>query len=372
MCATRQRTAWAVLLMCLLHVELHTQEVIRIPAGHSLTQSSLLQRWKWAQQEAQQRKLQQSYWVGFSVVRLMEEGSFYNTHYSRSSEHKQTVEEMVYGTSHQSYKNNREEYDPSSRYKKVQKDIAVLFRFPPRITSSGKPEKVSAGNIGLPFDAMEYPIIWIGGANGDESVELLIEQYSASSSIEYKSTIIGIMGWHEQSPKVYSILNTVLQSTEADELRKKAAISLGGYDDRKTIGILEQTATSDRSTGVAENAVHGLGRMGSDDAVEALIRLAKTVERDGVRKKAVHNLSRYATENVVTTLNDIVLNDKDLELQKQAVYALTRMKQDDHIPQLISLATTHPHGEIRKYAIHLLGQSKDRRALDALIDIVKK
>ncbi|MCI0558195.1 MAG: HEAT repeat domain-containing protein, partial [Nitrososphaera sp.] len=310
--------------------------------------------------------------VGFSIVRLMNENSFYGSHFSDSRGLK-TLEEILYGTAYQSHKREHDYWDdPSFRYQKVQKDIAVLFRFQPHVTSGGKPEKVAASNIGLSFDQMDLPIVWLGGAKNEQSIELLVEQYKASTSIDVKSTILGIVSWHEQSQKAYGLLRSVLSGNEAEQLRKKAALQLGEFEDAETLELLEETAETDRSAEVAERAVLGIARMDGEAAVDALIRLAKSAKRDGVRKKAVHSLTRYASDKIIPTLQDIVINDKDLELQKQAVYALSRMKREDYIPQLINIAKTHPLAEIRKHAIHMLGQSKDQRALDALIDLVKQ
>lgn len=360
--------AWAVLLLCIFVLDIQAQEVIR---ANTSVQSSLADRWQWAQQEAQLRKLQQGYWVGYSIVRLMRANSFYGTFWSDSRELK-TLEEILYGTSYQSHKREYDEYDPSSRYKKVQKDIAILFRFQPHVNSAHKPEKIFATNIGLSFDDMDLPIVWLGGAKDEESVDLLVNHYRADNTIDSKSTVLGILGWHERSEKARQFLKTVLEGREPEELRKKAALHLGGFEGEETLELLEETASSDRSTDVAESAVLGIGRMENDAALDVLIRLAKNAERDGVRKKAINSLSRFASEKVVSTLQDIVHNDKDQQLQKQAVYALTRIKNQDSIPQLISLAKTHKNNEVRKYAIYMLGQSKDKRALDALIDMVKK
>ncbi|HEY4612734.1 MAG TPA: HEAT repeat domain-containing protein, partial [Bacteroidota bacterium] len=293
-------------------------------------------------------------------------------HFSESRQSPKTLEEILYGTDRQSHRRTRDHFDPSERYRRVQKDIAILFRFQPHADVSRKPEKVSAGTIGLSFDALEYPIVWLGGVSHEESVTLLVTHYDNSSSIDFKSTILGILSWHERSTKAYELLTKVLNGPDAEDLRKKAALFLGEFDDNVTLELLQQAAESDRSSAVAENAVLGISRMESESAVDVLVKLAKNSKRDGVRKKAVHSLSRFASEKAVSTLQDIVYNDKDVELQKQALYALSRIKKDDPIPQLISLARSHTNSEVRKYAIYLLGQSKDERALDALIDLVKK
>ncbi len=361
-----------VIIALAVSAALQAQEVVKIPSGDALAQSSLAERWGWASKEAEQRKFQQGYWVGYSIQRLMPENSFFSIDLSSSGREKKTPEEILFGTDFQSHKRTGDYYDPNSRYKKVVKDVAILFRFHPHVSVSGKPEKMYAGNIGLPFDAMEYPVIWLGNANHEESVQMLTEFFESGSSSDFKSSILGVIAEHDQSPRTYQFLRQLLDSKESDKLRRKAALYLGEYDDEGTLKLLQKTAESDRSTEVAGDAAFGISRMEGEAAVDALIDLARKSQRDDIRKKAVQSLGRHATDKVASTLQDIVYNDKDLELQKQALYALSRIKNDDNVSQLITLAKSHPNGEIRKYAVYLLGQSKDPRALDALIDIVKK
>jgi hypothetical protein len=351
---------------------LPAQEVVKFSADSQNSGQSLAARMTWAGKEAERRKFQDGYWVGYSIQRLMQEGSFFSYDFSSSGKERKTLEERLFGTDFQSDRRTRDHNDPNGRYRKVVKDIAILFRFHPHVTISGKPEKVYAGNIGLPFDAMEYPIVWLGNANHEESVLLLTELFDGSSSIELKRAIVGIAAEHDQSLRAHEFLRHLLDSKESDKLRRKAALFLGEYHDEGTLAVLRTTAESDRSIEVAGDAVFGIARMESDGAIDALVSLAKKSERVEIRKKAVQSLSRYATEKVASTLQDIVYNDKDMELQKQALYALTRTKNDENVGQLIELAKSHPNGDLRKYAVYLLGQSKDPRALDALIDIVKK
>ena len=361
---------WVIVLLVFWAVEVYAQEVITIPQSTSSAQQTLTQRWEWAHQEAQRRNIQGSYWIGYSIVQLMREDSFYGS-FSSDARQLKTLEEILFGTTHQSYRRDRDYIeDPSARFKLVQKDIAVLFRYQLQSGISGKPEKIAATNIGLYFDNLNLPIIWVGGSTDEESVEFLTGHYEQAVSIDVKGTILSVLSLYQRSVKVLELLKNVVQGRESEKLRKKAAVYLGRFEDNATLNLLKEIAESDRSTEVAESAVFGISRMENEASLDVLIALARTAKRDGVRKKAVYSLSQYASDKVMSTLTDIVLNDNDLQLQKHTVYALSRMKRDDTIPQLISLAKTHRNNEIRKYAIYMLGQSKDERALDALINLV--
>jgi HEAT repeat protein len=53
------------------------------------------------------------------------------------------------------------------------------------------------------------------------------------------------------------------------------------------------------------------------------------------------------------------------------VFALSRLPADQAVPELIQVASTTKDATTRKEAIFWLGQSKDPRALDYLVKVVK-
>ena len=65
-------------------------------------------------------------------------------------------------------------------------------------------------------------------------------------------------------------------------------------------------------------------------------------------------------------------NDRSLFVRKRAVYTLEDLPNNEGIPYLIKIAKSHPKSTIRKRAIQCLGDSGDPRALDALVEILKK
>ncbi|NIN92191.1 hypothetical protein GTO36_04245, partial [bacterium] len=68
----------------------------------------------------------------------------------------------------------------------------------------------------------------------------------------------------------------------------------------------------------------------------------------------------------------IAYKDGDTDIQKRAVYALEDLPRNEGVPYLIDIAKTHHKLTVRKAAIYCLGDSDDPRALQALIDIIKK
>jgi HEAT repeat protein len=66
-----------------------------------------------------------------------------------------------------------------------------------------------------------------------------------------------------------------------------------------------------------------------------------------------------------------VNNDPEEAVKAQAVFAISQLPDDQSIPILIDLAKTHRSLAVRKKAIFWLGQKNDRRALDAIADMLK-
>jgi HEAT repeat protein len=54
------------------------------------------------------------------------------------------------------------------------------------------------------------------------------------------------------------------------------------------------------------------------------------------------------------------------------VYALEDLSEGRGVPYHIKIANEHPNPSVRKSAIYALGDSEDSRALEALVEIIRK
>ena len=66
------------------------------------------------------------------------------------------------------------------------------------------------------------------------------------------------------------------------------------------------------------------------------------------------------------------MNDPDDDVRAKAFMALSQAQDDTGLPVLIRIAKEYPDKEIRKRAINYLGRSKDPRAREALIEIIRE
>lgn len=363
-----------------------SQEVIH----HSENSESLEQRWNWAFKEAASKKFSTGFWIGYGITRLMGEHSHIGSFSMMSGRIEQrgvSLHELLYGQ--KEYTDGDEESDEETvkkeaerslkrsrgeKYyeKKVEKGVAILFGYSSTDRKFEEPQKIVVSNLSLTVDLGERPLIWLGSADQNEAVGFLQVVYSKIGSVNFKERLLHAISIHENSAKSLPFLRNVLTGEESDKLRSQAAFLVGERNHDEDIALLLKVIDTDRSSQVREQAIFGLSRIGSDAATDALVNLTKEAENKQVRSKAIFWLSQKASEKVIPTLKNVIEKDSDVQVQREAVFALSRIKGGDGVNELIIIAKSHQSPEVRRQAIFWLGQSKDPRALEALVEMVKK
>ena len=351
---------WLLLFGMVMASAVSAQEVVY----HPDPSAALAQKWQWAADQAQDDDFRRGYWVGYSIERLMGEYSFMGSW--SSGRQRITLHEVLYGEKPEFDYRNRRRGDRKTE-RKVLKEVALLFEFG---RGGQEPREVDVTNVSGHIDFDGRPLIWLGAAGDDESLDFVQRQFDRSGSEELKEDLVMAMGIHDATGRVVPLLSDILTGNEPDEVRESAAFWLGQQDDDAALDVLRRTARNDRSHDVREQAVFGLSQMDGYDATEALIDLARNGPRD-IRKDAIFWLGQKASDRAVEALGDMVQDDEDTEVQKQAVFAISQLDADQGVPLLIEIATTHPKARVRKDAIFWLGQSEDPRALEALIDLAR-
>jgi hypothetical protein len=354
-----------------------SQEVLRPPQA----EVTLVARMDWALKEASRRGLRDGYWIGYSIRRLMGERSSIGTfdHRSRSETTLQEIitsqrlgipspsrDESIKQRARQVLDDLENEGRPE---KKVWKDVAILGRYAK--VSKSEPERMNISNLDLHFDLKGLPLIWLGEAAHEESLDWLKSAYREMRTDEAKEHILAAVGIHQNSALVVPILASILESQETAGLRKNVAFWLGQQNDRQAYDILMQTAKKDRSSEVKEGAVFAISQLELEESVDGLIGLARTAGDEEVRKKAVFWLGQKASNKSTAALKSMVYEGGETKIQEQAVFALSQLPGNEGVEALIKVAKTHPNAEVRKKAIFWLGETGDPRALEVLIEIIK-
>ena len=333
---------------------------------HPQPDEALGQKWQWAEEQARQDDdARRGYWIGYSIERLMGEYSFVGSWHSRSN--RMTLHEVLYSEKPEfDYRDRRRGDKKSTR--KVIKEVALLFEFEP---GRDAPSDIRVTNVSGHVDLNGRPLFWLSGAEDDESLDFVQDQYRRTRSDDHKKDLVMAVAIHEDTSRIVPILTDILRGDDATDVRESAAFWLGQQDDDAALDVLRQAARNDRSHDVREQAVFGISQMKTQDATEALIDLARTGPHD-IREDAVFWLGQVASDRAAEALGEVVNDDDgDAEVQKQAVFAISQLPPDQGVPMLIEIAKTHPRAKVRKDAIFWLGQSEDPRALEALIEMVR-
>lgn len=380
-------TAFLVLLLAASPLFSFTSEVFH----HPRSTDKLNKRWDWAIQEAKNQDVKDSFWISYSIKRLMGEYSYISStsRYSFRGYHPflshmedDTLEKIIYKRDTSPVLSGEEQVKLAAKIalaeienrrrpgRTIWKDVAVLFKFESR--SSPVPEAIRLNNLTLPADLEGFPLFWLDKTEDEESISLLSSLYKRSIPEQIKKRILSAIGFHESSELVVPFLDKVLKSKEPDSIRGRAASEFEDHETEQALKILHQTAKNDRSFDVRKKAVNALEDMDLPGATDVLIDIARNTQHTGIRKRAISSLAEKASEKVAAALEDLAYDDDDTEVQKRAVYALEDLPDGQGIPYLIKIAKSHWKVVIRKKAIYCLGDSGDPRALQALIDILKQ
>ena len=349
---------------------------------HPQPNEGLSQRFEWALKEAEKRAYKGSFWVGYSIRRLMGENSYIGSFDCLRKAEDISLQDIISGRKAASpdipdYEKMRraiqealEQVDkPSKPEKMVWKEVAILFNYGK--SKPGVLEKVEMSNLSLSFDSDGLPLIWLGGAEDAQSIDLLRNLYGEMTSSKTKEGIIAAAGIHGNPNIVIPFLEKVLKSNDDDSLRQNAAFWLGQQNDEAALKILVQTAKIDHSLSVRKESVFALSQIELEEAVDALIDLARSAEDTKVRREAIFWLGQEASIKAEAALENFAYKESDSEIQEQAVFALSELPNEEGLDSLIKIAKTHPNIHVRKKAVFWLGESKNPKALNALIEIIK-
>ncbi|MCH8127815.1 HEAT repeat domain-containing protein [candidate division KSB1 bacterium] len=357
------------------------QDVVKYPNQND----DLSKRWTWAEREAKSGKYRNGVWIGYSIQRLMGENSHIGS-FSRDYQDKITLEELIYGKKadpdeklsdkeiiERTIKETLDELkDEKKEERKVLKEVAILFRYESNSKRFEDVKKTKVTNLTLHVNLDELPLIWLGQIEHENSLEFLQDFAEGVTSVEMKKRFTMVIGIHDANKRSIAILKEFATKDEHAEVRKSASFWLGQTHHKEALDILKKIIQSDRSSNVREHAVFAISRMRSQESTDVLIDLAQKSKDFEVRSKAIFWLGQKASRKAEKALEDLVYSDDETKVRKKAVFALTQLPHNKGVPHLIRIAKTHPNIKVRKQAIFWLGQSKDPRAFETIVELIRK
>lgn len=299
------------------------QTVIRYDGGGRLEA-----RWRWAVESARDVESSSGFWVGYSFTRMMCRSCYSGTIWDRGRGDRPTLAELISGVRADDELESLRDVTRSAldeldgRDELVPKEMAVLFRF----DRNGRvPLEIEMTNLSLHFDPGSRPILWIDGAQDDQSVALLRTVFESGRSIDVRKGAVWAIGMHDTAELAVPFLSGVLSSNEPTEIRKSAAYSLGNQGTDGALRILRSTALDDAEPDVSKAAVYAIGNIDKQEALETLTGIAEFSQMTEVRKAAVYSIANLDVPEAVDALKDVLASDQSMEVRKAAVYALGNM-----------------------------------------------
>jgi HEAT repeat protein len=348
---------------------------------------------KWNNTVTTSLKQNKHFWIAYSIERIMPENKYYiaNKNFSGILETGSFTEwfpklkgtplgTLIYGNSFKiikpyersdkmQLKSGPKQEHKRPQYKKIKKEVAILFLFN---AGNGKvPVKLKHSNMSFPFGNKGLPIYWLGKSDESKSVQLLASIFNGITNEDSKKYLISSLGGHSNSLEVIPFLVKVINSNESDALRGKCISKLGNHDNPGVTTILLNTAKTDHSLDVRRKAVTTLKNQEFPSATDALIDIANGANNIYIRQNAIASLGEKGTKKAALALKDIAFSTTDIDSQVRAVNALKYLPQKGGILYIIDIAKTHHIPRIRKKALGILKHIKDPRAFEAIKAIAR-
>jgi HEAT repeat protein len=353
--------------------------VLHAPPQHK----TLSARLQWAHSAVGQYR--EGAWVGYSIQKYMHENSHIGNYGSRTRD-LPTLDQVLRGETvpTPSARVTREQQmlnaarralhsgnDDKESREKVLKDVAILFRLPPRAKDLAQLDKVRISNLDLHVDLKDLPLLWLGAVEDAESIPLLDGLYGKVQERKPRKDLMVAVSLHDTKDLVVPCLQRYVTKEKDQDLRGEAAFWLGQQDHPEALKTLRQVVKEDESIKVRKKAVFALSQMSLEGAVDGLIDVARSDASRDLQKEAIFWLGQKASEKARKSLKDVVFDNEETEIQEQAVFAISQWPKDQSIPALSDISKNHPHPKIREKAIFWLGETRDPRAVDALVEILK-
>ncbi|MBD3413381.1 MAG: hypothetical protein GF421_02995, partial [Candidatus Aminicenantes bacterium] len=286
-------------------------------------------------QKVQAQNIKGSFWIGYSISKLMPENVYYfswnrmtGVGHWRHSPSEPTLQDLLQGrmnpiNSEQKLKEYTQEVLNRMDRKEVpevEKKISVLFK---QKSVNSQPQEIYLCSLDFPFELDDLPLIWLGEAEDEESLKLLWSVYQNSSLVSLKEDVINAVGMHEASESVIPLLESVLNETNEPELREEAASELGDHSHQRAVELLLRTAMQDQNLEVREEAASALEDIDLPESVDALITIARKSPDFSVKEEAVESLGEKAVARVGENLSRLASEETEtVRLQKIALEAL--------------------------------------------------
>jgi hypothetical protein len=217
----------------------------------------------------------------------------------------------------------------------------------------------------------ELPLLWMAGVDDARSLAALRAVLGGGGSSKAIESALPAIALH-RGDEPRKMLESIVRGNDSIDFRGDALFWLGFTVDSGDLGVLAALEKDLKDAKLREKLTFVYYMMKDERATDRMIAMARTDPSREVRKQAIFWMGQLATAKAKAELERVVENDPEVELKKQAVFALSQMNTSDSLESLLRIARTNKSPEVRKQAIFWISQSGDERAVDFLVDLLKK
>ncbi len=338
----------------------------------------LAERWKWGQQQLTQNK---DLWIAYSISQEMYENEIIGSWYNDKKKFP-TIYEVLTGKSQpgparpshgdvqifaQEQLTRIEEKD-SGRGKLVTRELAILFGYKGTIL-----DRIDVSLLELQFDFRGKGLIWLGSTTSEQSIDLLRNLYDKEQRTKFKEEYLSSIGVHRSPSLVVPVLQKVLNSNAAEDLRAKAAFWLGTQDHPSALKVLVATLENETSEDVIEEGMVGMIDMTLPEAASQMKEWTKKKYSRKLRESSIFWLGQQEAPGSLALLEKMAMEETDPEIVEKAIFSMSEMEKTPGVTEtLIRIAHNQPTREGRKHAIFWLSQHYNEKIAATLKDFATK
>ena len=223
--------------------------------------TSLKERWAWGLAQTRQGEGQNGFWMAYGIARFLDSQAYVGT---------------VNVSALRDSSASRQESDQPA--KELLQDVVFLFHVQGG-TDTLAIRKIEVDNRPWILDREKKPVVWLGRANEEESIDLLLEIYRQVDARDLKSSIMVGAELHSK-PEVMQQLAGLLrkEAYAGSDLKLQTDVLdvISHLPDGLGIPLLVEIARTHPNARVREEAVNYLAESDDRRAHEALKTLNRT------------------------------------------------------------------------------------------------
>ncbi len=214
-------------------------------------------------------------------------------------------------------------------------------------------------------------VFWLSQVDSDEAVDALESILSTSNDDELQEKALFALSQHSSARATGILREFAGRSDVPEELRGNAIFWIGQSDGGGL--YLRDLYTSVDSEELKENIIFGVSQSGEEEDAAWLLDLALDSSEDiDVRKNALFWAGQIGLDP--SLLSGLYESVSDREMKQQIIFVLSQSSQDSEavVDLLLEIAESEEDPDLKRNVIFWLGQSDDPRVVDYLLDLIRR